>query len=238
MKHCLYWLAQCLLAKLAKFRHYMTIKYFSRLVRSATSGSLPTDWTVSDFIAAEILPDDEAILRALAKAEKVSLAAVDAVIAFRNDHRPFSRPRCWAVLDFSLHSKNRRLYLLDVEERAVDRYLCAHGRGSEGDDDDGLATYFSNRNGSNASSLGVYLCAQPYYGDHGLSLRLDGMQDTNSHARERAIVLHGAKYVSDKMIERTGRIGRSKGCPAVENQYAERLVHALKGGSLLIAWKN
>ena len=117
-------------------------------------------------------------------------------------------------------------------------YLCAHGRGSEGPTDDGFANVFSNVDGSNASSLGVYKCAETYFGENGFSMRLDGLEQTNSNARHRAVVIHGAAYVSPQMIADTGRIGRSQGCPAVEMHLVHDVVDALKSGSLLLAWKS
>jgi hypothetical protein len=69
-------------------------------------------------------------------------------------------------------------------------------------------------------------------------MRLDGLEATNSNARARAIVVHGANYVSPDMIRQTGRIGRSDGCPAVENRFKTEIVNALTGGSLLLAWSS
>jgi L,D-transpeptidase catalytic domain len=180
---------------------------------------------------------DEQVLRDLASQHGIASEPVEQLIAFRNGRRPESRPRYWAVLDFSRHSSKDRLFLFDVVAEQMSGYLCAHGRGSEGQTDDGMADVFSNEDGSNASSLGIYLCSETYYGDHGLSLRLDGLEPTNSNARHRAIVIHGADYVSQNFINDTGRIGRSWGCPAIENRYVDKVVNALQRGSLLIAWK-
>ena len=71
--------------------------------------------------------------------------------------------------------------------------------------------------GSKMTSLGTYVTAETYYGKHGLSLRLDGLDKENSRARERAIVIHGADYVTP---DRT-KMGRSWGCPALERKVAE-----------------
>jgi hypothetical protein len=180
---------------------------------------------------------DEAVLRGLAREHGLD-AAMERLIQYRNDDLAQSRPRYWAIIDFHLHSAKRRLFVFDVAAQSVGAYLCAHGRGSEGASDDGFADVFSNQDGSNASSLGIYRCAETFEGDHGYAMRLDGLEASNSNARHRAIVVHGADYVSQDVINQTGRIGRSKGCPAVENQHVPTVVDALKFGSLLLAWKS
>jgi hypothetical protein len=179
--------------------------------------------------------NDEAILRELAASYNLS-APMEALINFRNDRGAPMSARYWAIADFNLRSSESRLFLFDVQNSRVQSYLCAHGKGSEGPTDDGYASVFSNENGSNCTSLGVYRCAETYDGKHGFSMRLDGLEATNSHARARAIVVHGANYVSPEMIRHTGRIGRSDGCLAVENRFVTEVVSALTGGSLLVAW--
>ena len=138
------------------------------------------------------------------------------------------------LIDFRLPSHERRLWVLDLAEgRVLAHELVAHGRGS-GDD---LATRFSNRAGSYESSLGTFVTAGTYRGKHGLSLRLRGLDDgVNDHALARAIVVHGAWYVSPQMIERYGRLGRSEGCPALSPQAASRVIGLIKGGSVLFAY--
>ncbi|MDW6024848.1 murein L,D-transpeptidase catalytic domain family protein [Mesorhizobium sp. BAC0120] len=205
-------------------------------IEAERAGSLPTSvsgreeecWNTD-------LADDADILTRLAVEHGVRPAPVEEMVRYRDLYKPSSRPRYWAVLDFSLNSREKRLFVFDTLERGVDRYYCAHGRGSEGSANDGLATVFSNRSGSNASSLGIYLCSETYYGENGYSLRLDGVEDSNSNARSRAIVVHGAKYVSERWIRDHGYLGRSHGCPAVEHQYVAQIVNALASGSLLIA---
>lgn len=56
--------------------------------------------------------------------------------------------------------------------------------------------------------------------------------------RHRAIVIHGADYVSQEVISSSERIGRSWGCPAVEVRFAREVIDALKEGSLLNIWKS
>jgi hypothetical protein len=109
----------------------------------------------------------------------------------------------------------------------------AHGRGSG----ENSTERFSNVDGSRMTSLGAFLAADAYRGQHGVALRLDGLEPGfNDRARDRAIVLHGAAYVSEGMIAAQGRLGRSWGCPAVRPAIAKELIDAIRGGSLIVAY--
>lgn len=180
--------------------------------------------------------NDEAILRALSAVQDLEMP-MERLIALRNERYPDSRPQYWGIVNFDLHSAKPRLFVFDVGSRQTDSYLCAHGKGSEGPTDDGIATVFSNVEGSNATSLGIYRCAETYSGHNGYSLRLDGLEETNSRARARAIVIHGADYVSEKFAEKHGRIGRSDGCPALDHEFSTTVIDQMKQGSLLLHWK-
>ena len=133
------------------------------------------------------------------------------------------------VIDFKQHNSKKRFYLINMQSGDVEPYLTAHGRNSD-TDFDGYATKFSNTSGSKMSSVGFYLTAETYYGDNGYSLRLDGLSATNSNARSRAIVIHGASYVREVAL-----IGRSYGCPALEVRYAADIINTIKGGVLIYA---
>lgn len=134
------------------------------------------------------------------------------------------------IIDFSQHNSSERFYLIDMVSGSVDRYLVAHGKNSD-KNNDGYATTFSNIPDSLMSSRGFYLTAESYYGKHGLSLRLDGLSKTNSLARKRDIVIHGAAYVNQS----ARIIGRSWGCPAVEQRFTKEIIERIKGGALLYA---
>lgn len=138
------------------------------------------------------------------------------------------------VIDYSLPSRRRRLWVLDVAHaRVLARELVAHGRGT-GDD---VALRFSNRAGSLQSSLGTFVTGSVYRGRHGPSLRLRGLdRGVNDRAAARAIVLHGAWYVSDAMIARVGRLGRSQGCPALAPAAAARVIDLIRDGTVLYAY--
>jgi hypothetical protein len=134
------------------------------------------------------------------------------------------------MIDFKQKSSKRRLYILNMRSGEVTGLLVAHGKNSDSDND-GMATTFSNENGSLMSSLGAYMTAETYSGSHGFSLRLDGLQPTNSNARSRAVVMHPANYVS----ESDAHAGRSFGCPAVDPKYSKQLITNIKGGALIYA---
>jgi hypothetical protein len=138
------------------------------------------------------------------------------------------------VIDYSLPSTARRLWVLDVPARQVLFHeLVAHGEGS-GDDQ---AMSFSNRPGSRQSSLGVMRTEDTYVGSQGYSLRLSGLEPgVNDRARERHIVMHGADYVSAETAAALGRLGRSWGCPALPRGASRRVIDRIKGGSVVFAY--
>lgn len=137
------------------------------------------------------------------------------------------------IIDFTQKSNTKRLYLLNLKTGTVERLLVAHGKNSD-TDHDGYATKFSNIEGSLMSSLGAYLTAETYSGKYGLSLRLDGLESSNSLARKRAVVMHSADYVSPKRSV----LGRSYGCPAIEPAARTKTINLIKNGALLYAWYN
>jgi hypothetical protein len=100
-----------------------------------------------------------------------------------------------------------------------------------------MAEHFSNTPGSFASSPGFYITGETYIGKNGLSLTLDGIEKgINDRARERAIVMHGADYVSAEFISKYGRLGRSQGCPAVPKELNKKIIQTIKGGSCLFIY--
>ena len=139
-----------------------------------------------------------------------------------------------AVIDYSLPSTSRRLWVFDVPTgRCLFHELVAHGRGSG----DGNATHFSNASGSLATSVGVFVTGDTYQGAHGRSLRLLGLEKGfNDNALARGVVIHAAAYVDAALGARAGRIGRSWGCPALAPQVAGPIIDALAPGAVVFAW--
>ncbi|MBV7490609.1 MULTISPECIES: murein L,D-transpeptidase catalytic domain family protein [Pseudomonas] len=139
-----------------------------------------------------------------------------------------------AVIDYSLPSTEQRLWVFDLKRRKLLFHeLVAHGRNSG----ENMATLFSNRNESHATSIGLFRTQQSYLGQNGYSLRMEGLEPGfNDNAFDRAIVIHGAPYVSPVLARANGRIGRSLGCPAVRPAIAHRLIDSMKDGQLLFSY--
>ncbi len=139
-----------------------------------------------------------------------------------------------AVIDYSRPSTEARMWVFDLASKSLlFNELVAHGRNSG----DNYAVSFSNAAQSYQSSLGLYRTLQSYDGNNGYSLRLEGLEPgVNQNALDRAIVIHGADYVSHEFVRKVGRIGRSYGCPAVRQAIARPLIDHLKGGNYVFAY--
>jgi hypothetical protein len=138
------------------------------------------------------------------------------------------------ICDFSQSSNKKRFYILDLANNKVllTSYV-AHGRGSGAE----YAMRFSNRSRSHQSSLGFYVTSSTYYGEHGLSLRLRGLEPGyNNLAMKRNIVLHGAAYISDEYLNTNKFMGRSYGCPAVPEDECAEIIDLIKNGSCLFIY--
>ncbi len=140
------------------------------------------------------------------------------------------------IADFSLPSSAPRFHLVNLADGRVRSHLVAHGRGSD-PSHTGWLERFSNEPRSNATSAGAYRTESLYVGAHGHSMRLDGLDPTNSNALSRAIVVHGAWYVNEEMIGHSGMLGRSEGCLAVAYSSLPEIMARLGPGRLIYADK-
>ena len=142
--------------------------------------------------------------------------------------------RILSIVDFSLPSSQKRLFVLDMENgRLLYQTFVAHGRNSGKE----YAKQFSNRPESFKSSLGFYVTKNTYFGQHGFSLRLEGEEKgINDNAMKRAIVIHSADYVDKKLISSQGYIGRSLGCPALPKEVYKPIISKIKDGSCLFVY--
>jgi hypothetical protein len=167
--------------------------------------------------------------QAHAQAIQLALAATDCATA--QGQAPADR---LAVIDYSLPSTEPRLWVFDlVSRKLLFHEWVAHGRNTG----ENFARRFSNQTGSLESSLGLFRTSGTYAGRNGYSLRMDGLEPgVNDRARERALVIHGAPYVSATAAAERGRIGRSWGCPAVRNAIARPLIDALKSGQYVFSF--
>ncbi len=138
------------------------------------------------------------------------------------------------IIDFSLSSNAKRLWVIDLKTNTIlYNSLVAHGRNTGNE----FANSFSNAAESFKSSLGFYATAEIYSGKHGKSLRLDGLEKgVNSNARSRAVVIHGANYVSDAFIKNNHRLGRSLGCPAIPEELTNEIINTIKDKSCLFIY--
>jgi hypothetical protein len=141
-----------------------------------------------------------------------------------------------AIADFSKPSALPRFYLLDTYSGRVTSHLVAHGRGSD-PDHSGWLRRFSNSMGSNASSNGAYVTGDFYYGRYGRSMRVSGLDPSNSNAHARAIVVHSAWYAEPNQVAEHGRLGRSEGCFAMSYNSLQETLARLGPGRFLYADK-
>lgn len=138
------------------------------------------------------------------------------------------------IIDFDQPSYQKRLYVIDIKNfKVLFNTLVAHGKNTGKE----IAQFFSNTNESHKSSLGFYITEDTYNGSKGYSLKLKGLEKgINSNAYHRAIVMHGANYVSESFINAQGYIGRSHGCPAVPVELNKPIIQTIKNGSCLFIY--
>lgn len=138
------------------------------------------------------------------------------------------------IIDFTKSSTEKRLWVIDMKNKEVLFHsVVSHGRNSGKE----YATDFSNVPESFKSSLGFYSTAETYYGEHGLSLRLDGLEPgINNNARLRDIVIHAADYANENLGKNQGYLGRSLGCPALPINVANKIINIIKEESCLFIY--
>ena len=184
---------------------------------------------------AAVPADARGVLHGLGAQAGMPAAAIDRMFDLQAATRPGRLPRFWAACDFSKRSDAPRFHVFDRIAETLSSHLCAHGEKSEARAGSGMASRFSNVPESHESCLGIFRCAETYIGRHGRSLRIDGLEPTNSNARARLIVIHSAPYVSEAAAHANGRVGCSDGCFALSEDDAQGVIEFLQGGSLLIA---
>jgi hypothetical protein len=142
--------------------------------------------------------------------------------------------RTVSIIDFTLPSTQKRFWVIDLATGNILYHtLVAHGKNSG----ELYAERFSNKHDSYQSSLGFYVTGNTYIGKHGLSLKLHGMEPgINDRAEARSIVIHSANYVDEAYAKKTGRLGRSWGCPAIPVDNHKEIVTLLAGGTCLFIY--
>lgn len=144
--------------------------------------------------------------------------------------------RLLSIVDYDQSSTSKRMYIIDLKKRSLAHQIfVAHGKKSGVN----YATEFSNIPESHQSSLGFYKTAETYEGKYGYSLRLDGFEkEINCEARDRAIVMHSADYVSKEFMKKHGRLGRSWGCLTITEEDNQAVIDLIRNGSCIYVHKN
>jgi len=210
--------------------------------KTAGRAASPTSKAVARTVVAEsripnpesrsIAVDRAAAIKSGVSADVLNLAlgAVSCGIAAGD----LQTPPTLTLIDYSLPSTAPRLWVFDLRSgQLLFNELVAHGRNSG----DNMATKFSDAMESRETSLGLFRAADTYVGHNGYSLRLDGLEPGfNGHARERAIVMHGAPYVDANIAKANGRLGRSWGCPALREAVARQVIDTVRGGGVIFSY--
>jgi hypothetical protein len=178
-------------------------------------------------------PIDMAAAEAAGVSSDILTLALGAV-ACATSSGEIAPPPTLTLIDYSLPSVKPRLWVFDMDSgKILFKELVAHGRNTG----ENIATRFSDAMNSHASSLGLFVTRDTYVGRNGYSLRLDGLEPGfNGRARERAIVMHGSRYVSAESAARLGRIGRSWGCPALGEAVARKVINTVRGGGVIFSY--
>ena len=165
-------------------------------------------------------------------AEVLKLALDAVACATRSGE--IAAPPTLTLIDYSRPSVEPRLWVFDLNSGdLLFKELVAHGRNTG----ENFANAFSDRMNSHQSSIGLFVTRDTYVGTNGYSLRMDGLEPGfNGRARERAIVMHGAPYVSEAIAARQGRLGRSWGCPALREAVARNVIDTVRGGGVVFSY--
>lgn len=138
------------------------------------------------------------------------------------------------LVDFTKPSIEKRLWVIDMTNgQILYNGLVAHGKGSG----DLYARNFSNRPGSEESSLGAMVTGQTYQGKHGTEVKIYGLErGVNNNVANRAVIFHSATYATPSFAHANGYLGRSWGCFAIDPHAAGYVFNKIKGGSFVFAY--
>ena len=193
----------------------------------------PLDNTKKESCIAEVAVYDSLHLNDLGLSEQAFQYAVKGY-EYLKEKGKINNESIISIVDFTKASYQKRLFVIDLQRcKILFNTYVAHGQGSGKE----FANRFSNIPESFQSSLGFYLTSDTYTGKNGYSLHLEGVEKgINDRADERAIVMHGAPYVSETYIRSQGYIGRSWGCPAVPERLNKPIIEKIKNGSCLFIY--
>ena len=148
-----------------------------------------------------------------------------AILEYNLNQKRIRNKRYLTIIDYRKNIFQTRLWVYDNQSRSVvlsTRVSHAFNSGLL------YPTKFSNDNGSELSSLGVFITGESYEkGNFGYSMRVDGITPSlNTNARVRAIVFHtdpGYRF--------------SKGCFMTSRDVNRRLIDLIKNKSLVCIYK-
>jgi hypothetical protein len=164
--------------------------------------------------------------------KKALTLAVRAYEHLREAHK--DPQRLLTFINYAKPSFKKRLWVINMNTASV----IYNARVAQGKNT-GLvyAKHFSNKPRSLESSLGVFLTGNTYFGEHGKSLRLIGLEKQfNSNVYRRAVVMHSAWYVNKSFVKKYGRTGRSWGCDALSTTMAPKVIKTIKKGTVLVSY--
>ena len=168
------------------------------------------------------IPENTAIINILTK--KVNNYAI------QND---MSTEYCFLV-DMSLPSGRNRFFIYDLKKNTIiNSGLVSHGSCNE--------TFlarpkFSNESKSGCSSLGKFKVGEFYTGKYGKSFRLYGLDNCNSNAYKRAVVIHGYDCVPNEEIY-PRVLCNSLGCVMVSYKFFDNITRLIrKSEKPIVLW--
>lgn len=211
---------------------YLMLSFSSFITTAGTPGVVNEEVRVQEYFNSIYKGIDFSSCNTLSF--EVFAKAYKGYLNLKNEGKLSNDKEIISICDFNLPSTEKRLWIIDLSSgKVLFNTYVAHGQGSGGD----YAESFSNSVDSHQSSLGFYVTGDTYNGDHGLSLRLSGMDNGfNDAAMDRGIVVHGANYVSDKFIAGNVHLGRSWGCPAVPDKLKIPIIKTIEGGTCLFIY--
>lgn len=136
------------------------------------------------------------------------------------------------LVDLSIHSGKNRFFVYDfIAEKVTEENLVTHGSCDKFEDNENKweKVKFSNEKDSHCSSKGKYKIGKRDYSSWGINVKywLHGLEDSNSNAVDRVVVLHSWDKVKNNEIY-PNYSPLSWGCPAVSNAFMKILDEKLK----------
>ena len=214
--------------------HHKLKKSIQLLTLAITSFAVCSTFAASDIDISKELSISKSIIAQNPKLNHEMVMLGVAGMEWAEKHGKVGNKHYLTLIDFSKPSNEKRLNVIDMNSmKTVLQIKVAHGKNSGGL----YATKFSNKMGSDQTSLGIYVTQNTFIGEHGLSLHINGLEaGINNNASRRAVEIHCAKYVSDSFIAQHKRAGRSWGCFAVSPSECHNLAKMLAGGTVIFAY--